>query len=178
MNGITFDPGPLAEVDCQAGDGRWTLVFTRELPHPPDKVWRALTAPDQLRGWAPYTADRDLGAVGEATLTMIDGDEPYEIPVSVLRAEPPSLLEHTWGSDQLRWKLAAARSGSELTLRHTVADPDSVPKLAAGWHLCLVVAEHLLDGRPIEPIRGKDALNYGWEELSRRYEQQLDGTTG
>jgi hypothetical protein len=45
--------------------------------------------------------------------------------------------------------------------------------VAAGWHLCLDVAEHLLDGQPIGPIRGQDALNYGWDELNDGYAKKL-----
>jgi hypothetical protein len=48
-----------------------------------------------------------------------------------------------------------------------------VPKVAAGWHLCLLVAEHLLDGQPIGPIRGTDARNYGWDELHDAYAAKL-----
>jgi hypothetical protein len=91
----------------------------------------------------------------------------------VSRAEPPTLLEYTWGTDLLRWELAAIGSGTRLTLRHTVADRTWVPKVAAGWHLCLVVAERLLDGEPIEPIRGEDARNYGWDELNDAYAEKL-----
>jgi len=36
----------------QAGD-RWQLHFTRRLPHPPEKVWRALTEPEHLKEWFP-----------------------------------------------------------------------------------------------------------------------------
>ena len=39
----------------------WTLIFIRDLRHPPDEVWAALTDPEQLPAWAPYTADRHLG---------------------------------------------------------------------------------------------------------------------
>lgn len=45
--------------------------------------------------------------------------------------------------------------------------------MAAGWHLCLVVAEHLLDGEPIAPIRGASARDYGWEQLRDRYADKL-----
>jgi uncharacterized protein YndB with AHSA1/START domain len=75
---------------------RWTLVFVRVLPHMPGKVWAALTDPVQLRAWAPFTADRDLGHVGDATLTMIDGDVSENSPASVTRTDRPSLLEYTW----------------------------------------------------------------------------------
>jgi uncharacterized protein YndB with AHSA1/START domain len=173
MNRATFEPGPLAEVDCQASDDRCTLVFVRDLRHPPEKVWAALTEPAQLSRWSPFTSDRDLGSPGDATLTMIDGEASEATPASVSRAEPPTLLEYTWGTDLLRWELAAIGSGTRLTLRHTVADRTWVPKVAAGWHLCLVVAERLLDGEPIEPIRGEDARNYGWDELNDAYAEKL-----
>jgi uncharacterized protein YndB with AHSA1/START domain len=174
MNRHDFDAGPLAEADYRAtDDNRWTLVFVRELRHPREKVWAALTEPAQLRQWAPYTADRDLGSTGEATLTMIDGDEAVDLAATVHHAEPPSLLEYSWGGDLLRWDLTATGRGTRLTLRHTLEDRTWVPKVAAGWHLCLVVAEHLLDGDPIAPIRGDDAHNYGFEELRAGYAGKL-----
>jgi uncharacterized protein YndB with AHSA1/START domain len=173
MDRTSFTPGPLAEAACLAADDGWTLVFVRDLRHPMEKVWAALTEPDQLREWAPYTADRDLGGVGEATLTMIDGDTREDLPASVLQARPPTLLEYSWGTDLLRWELAPRPTGTRLTLSHTLKDRDWVPKVAAGWHLCLVVAEHLLDGRPVGPIRGEDARNYGWDELNDAYARTL-----
>ncbi len=173
MDRDTFEPSPLAEVDYRASDDRWTLVFVRDLRHPPEKVWATLTEPARVGEWAPYTVDRDLGTVGDATLTMIDGETPQDLKTTVLRAERPTLLEYTWGTDLLRWELAATDSGTRLTLRHTVADRDWVPKVAAGWHLCLDVAEHLLDGHPIAPIRGMDALNYGWEKLNDAYAEKI-----
>ena len=173
MNSVTFEPGPLADVDSHASDGRWTLVFVRDFRHPPEKVWAALTEPEQLREWAPYTVDRDLGKVGDATFTMIDGDESEDLPASVRCAEPPRLLEHTLGDDLLRWELTATGIGTRMTLRHTLGDRDWIPKIAAGWHLCLVVAEHLLDGRPIGPIRGEGARQYGWDDLHDAYAEKL-----
>jgi uncharacterized protein YndB with AHSA1/START domain len=164
-----FDPGPLAHV---ARDGA-TLVFVRDLRHPPEAVWAALTEPGQVGAWAPYTTDRDLGAVGPATLTMIDGDTAVPMDSEVLRAEPPALLEYRWGGDLLRWELAPTGTGTRLTLRHTVTDPDTAPMVAAGWHICLAVADRLLAGHPVGPIRGRDALDHGWEELRDRYRDRL-----
>ena len=145
----------------------------RDLRHPPALVWAALTEPGQLEAWAPFTTDRALGAPGDATLTMVDGDVREDMPATVTRAEPPRLLEYTWGTDLLRWELEPTGGGTRLTLSHTVTDPDLVPKVAAGWHLCLVVAERLLDGAPIGPIRGSDAMNYGWEDLHEAYAKRL-----
>lgn len=163
----------LADVRTERADDGWALVFVRDLPHPPERVWSALTDPERLAAWAPYTADRDLGATGDATLTMIDGEVRQDLPATVTRAEPPAALEYTWGDSTLRWELAAVDGGTRLTLRQTVTDPDWVPKVAAGWHLCLDVAERLLDGDPVPPIRGRGALDHGWSELNTAYGERL-----
>ena len=173
MEHDTFDAGLPADVTAHEDDGRWTLVFTRELRHRPEKVWAALTDPAQLAKWSPFGADRDLSRPGTATLTMFGGDMPQELPASVTRAERPSLLEYTWGEDRLRWELDAIDSGTRLTLHHTVQGPDFLSKAAAGWHLCFVVAAHMLDGDPIAPIVGEDARNYGWDQLDEAYAERL-----
>jgi uncharacterized protein YndB with AHSA1/START domain len=127
-------------------------------------VWAALTDPAQLREWSPYTADRNLGTVG---------DRSEELAGSVTYAERATLLEYTLGTDLVRWELSATDAGTRLTLRHTVEDRDWVPKVAAGWHICLVVAQHLLDGHPIGPIVGENARNYGWDALHDAYAEEL-----
>jgi uncharacterized protein YndB with AHSA1/START domain len=136
-------------------------------------VWAALTDPARLSRWAPFTAGRDLGAVGEATLTMNDRGSPVELASSVRRAEAPRVLEYTWGTDLLCWELTATDTGTRLTLSHTVESRDWMPKVAAGWHLCLLVAERLLEGRPIAPIVGQDAMSYGWGALNEGYAEKL-----
>lgn len=168
-----FEPGPLAAVAYEVTGGRATLVVERDLRHPPEQVWVALTDPAQLGQWAPYTADRDLGHVGEAVLTMLDAQSNVDLPAAVTIVEPPAVLEYTWGTDILRWELTPIGIGTHLTLRHTVQHVDFAPKAAAGWHLCLVVAEHLLDRDPIAPIRGEDARGYGWDGLNEAYADLL-----
>ena len=173
MNRANFRPGPLADVSAHSDGDGWTLVFVRELAHPPARVWSALTEPDQLGEWAPYTASRDLSTTGEATLTMIDRDVREELPSAVTRSEPPRLLEYTWSGAVLRWELAPTEVGTRLTLHHTVDSPDWLPRAAAGWHLCLDVAGHLLAGDPVGPIRGMEAMDFGWNELNHAYADAL-----
>jgi uncharacterized protein YndB with AHSA1/START domain len=169
------DPQTLAEVETRIEADRPTLVFVRDLRHAPERVWRMLTEPDELRGWAPYTADRSLAQPGDVTLTMFANahDEADKLPASVTRAEPPRVLEYTLGGDNLLWELEPAGAGTRLTLSHTVAGPDWVPKVAAGWHICLDVADRLLAGEPVEPIRGEDAMEHGWQELHDAYTERL-----
>jgi uncharacterized protein YndB with AHSA1/START domain len=173
-----FEPGPLGDVSHEHGGRRWTLVFVRTLRHPPERVWTALTEPSELDAWSPWAADRDLGRPGEATLTMIDGDTREPLEATITTADAPTLLEYTVGGDTVRWELAPAGQGTRLTLRHTVEDRDWLPKVAAGWHLCLDVAERLLDGRPVGPIRGQEAMEHGWQELHDRYADVLGVAEG
>lgn len=151
----------------------WILVLVRQFRHPPAKVWAALTEPAQLGAWAPFTAQRDLAEPGDLTLTMIDGDERVDLAATVTKADAPTLLEYRWGDDLLRWELAADGGGTRLTLRHQVSDRDDLARAAAGWHLCFDVAEHLLDGEPVPPIRGQEALAHGWTTLHDQYSAQL-----
>jgi uncharacterized protein YndB with AHSA1/START domain len=170
---MTFDPGPLDDVTLAADGEQWTLIFMRELRQAPAVVWTALTDPAELDQWAPFTAATDLGRAGDTTLTMVDGPDRTDLPGTVLRAEPPALLEYTWGDDRLRWELEPAGAGTRLTLRHTLAKPEMDAMVAAGWHLCLLVLRRLLDGNPIGVIRGRDAMAYGWESLRDGYASKL-----
>ena len=109
MDRDSFRPGPLARVRLTPEN---ELVFVRDLRHPPETVWAALTDPDRLAEWAPFLADRDLGRPGDAVLSAVDGDQSYPAPARVLRADRPHLLEYTWGDDLLRWELAANGDGT------------------------------------------------------------------
>jgi uncharacterized protein YndB with AHSA1/START domain len=71
-----YTPDPASGVQVrkdrkQNGEDKWTLILVRELRHPPEKVWRALTDPAHLREWAPFDVDGSLGAVGTVKLTWV-----------------------------------------------------------------------------------------------------------
>ncbi|MFC0002848.1 SRPBCC family protein [Micromonospora siamensis] len=174
MDRRDFHPGPLAEVSRVPVGDRWDLVLARDLRHPPEKVWAALTEPGRLAQWAPFLASRDLGSPGEATLSTVDGDRTFDAPATVRHADRPSVLEYTWGDALLRWELAPAGTGTRLTLRQRIDRPEQAAMVAAGWHLCLDVAGHLLDGDPVGPIRGAEAKDFGWAELRDAYAERLD----
>ena len=43
-------------------EGRYQLRFERRLPHPPEKVWRALTEPHHLEAWFPAAIEGERAA--------------------------------------------------------------------------------------------------------------------
>ena len=164
-----YAPGAALGASVQHTDGRYTLVFTRDFSHPPQRVWQALTEPKALREWTPFDATRDLGSVGPVTLLMVGGKTPQPLEANVLRAEAPRFLEYTWGDDLLAWELTPTDSGTRLTLRHTVEAQSWLPKVAAGWHLCFDVADLSLSGQGIGRIIGAEARSFGWERLNTEY---------
>jgi uncharacterized protein YndB with AHSA1/START domain len=169
----SYQPGAPGDATLEKDGERYTLVYVRELRHAPEKVWRALTSASELREWAPFDADHDLATPGAATLSMVGGAEPVVSKCVVSVAEGPRLVEYTWGNDVLRWELAATAAGTRLTLRHTLADKSFVPKIAAGWQICLDVAARALDREPIGRIVAMEALDFGWERLNAEYAKRF-----
>jgi uncharacterized protein YndB with AHSA1/START domain len=128
----------------QAGD-RWQLQFTRKLPHPPEKVWRALTEPEHLQAWFPSRVEGELkeGAILRFVF------EEHEVPPIEGRVhvyEPPSVLEFAWGDDNLRFEVQPDGDGSVLRLADTFDELGKAARDGAGWHVCLEALEHHLRG--------------------------------
>src|SRR5579864_7017044 len=112
-----YAPGPATGARVEKTGEKWTLVLVRELPHPPEKVWRALTDPDELRHWAPYDSDKNLGQAGtQVTLTTVGAPSPHVVDTTIKRADAPNVLEFEWGGGDLRWELQPHGNGTRLTL--------------------------------------------------------------
>ncbi|WP_127503424.1 SRPBCC domain-containing protein [Actinoplanes solisilvae] len=170
---MSLDVGAPGGASLTGGGEPWTLIFVRELRHPPAVVWEALTDPVELEQWAPFSAARDLDQPGATVLTMDDGDERVDLPAEVRVVEPPAVLEYSWGADLLRWELEAYGEGTRLTLRHTLVEPTDPASVATGWHLCVAALQRLLDGDPHGVIRGRDALDHGFAALREAYAEML-----
>jgi uncharacterized protein YndB with AHSA1/START domain len=118
-----YAPGPAAGAAVRKDGEKWTLVLVRDLRHPPDMVWQALTEPAHLSEWAPFDADRSLGTVGPVTLTSVGAPTPQASEGRVTRADAPKVLEYTWGGKELRWELEPRGEGTRLTRSHREGRP-------------------------------------------------------
>jgi uncharacterized protein YndB with AHSA1/START domain len=163
-----YIPGPAGGAQVRKDGEKWTLILVRELRHPPEKVWQALTDPAHLREWAPFEADGNLGTVGAAVnLTWAGTGRPTL--TTVTRAEAPDLLEY----GDIRWELEALGGGTRLTLWHKI-DRRFISWGAAGWHVCFDVLDGFLSGTPIGRIAGADAMRFaGWQRLNAEYAEQF-----
>ncbi|HSR24162.1 MAG TPA: SRPBCC family protein [Candidatus Eisenbacteria bacterium] len=127
--------------------GRWQLGFTRRLPHPPEKVWRALIEPEHLAAWFPAAIEGERAAGAPLRFVHRDGRGPTLDGV-MLACDPPSLLELRWGDETLRFELRPDGAGTLLLFVNTFDQIGKAARDAAGWHACLDVLACHLDGEP------------------------------
>jgi uncharacterized protein YndB with AHSA1/START domain len=169
-----YTPGPASGAQVVKKEGEmWTLILTRELRHPPEKVWRALTEPAHLREWAPFEVDRNLGKAGSTVKFSWLGASQQVSEIKVTRADAPKVLEYNWGEANTRWELEPFAGGTRLTMWHSLGRR-FIAMGAAGWHICFDVLDRLLSGNPIGRIAGADAMKFdGWQRLHKEYAQQF-----
>jgi uncharacterized protein YndB with AHSA1/START domain len=167
-------PGPANLARVQKDGENWTLVVVRQLRHSPEKVWRAITDPAQLREWAPFDADGNMGIAGKLVkLSTVGTPTPLISQTCIQRADEPTLLEYQWGDGALRWELENFEGGTRLTLWHSI-DRRYIAMGAAGWHICLDVLDHSLSGKPLGRIVGPDVMKLeAWQQLNADYAKQF-----
>src|ERR1051326_1751202 len=166
-----YAPGPAygAQVKKDGPDkDKWTLILVRELRHSHKKVWQALTDPTQLREWAPFVIDGNLGVAG-ATVNLTWVGNPIPIATKVTRADAPKFLEY----GDHRWELEPSGNGTRLTLWSNI-DRRFISWGAAGWHIAFDVLDRLLSENPIGRILGSGAMKLeGWQRLVAEYGKQF-----
>src|SRR5215831_14917329 len=114
-----YSPGPAGGAQIEKDGENWMLVLVRELRHPPEEVWQALTDPAHLREWAPFEADTNLGTAGVTVkLTTVGAPTQQVTETTVSRAEAPQVLEYKRGGNAVRWQVEAVGGGMGGTLWH------------------------------------------------------------
>jgi uncharacterized protein YndB with AHSA1/START domain len=158
-------PGTLLD-----SNGHWTLRFERQLRHPIEKVWRAISEPEHRDAWFPQ---RIVGPfeVGAAVQFVDDPNMPAEgFGGRWTAIEPPDLLELEWGTDRLRIELTATDGGCHLVFSDQLTDAEHAARTASGWHACLDALAAELDGRPIPEL---DEAR--WNEIHDAYLLAMPG---
>jgi uncharacterized protein YndB with AHSA1/START domain len=170
-----YTPGPATGVQIRKSEAEnWELVVVRELRHPPENVWQAITDPAHLREWSPFDADKSLATAGATVkLTTVNAPQLHVTETKIIRADAPHFLEYTWGQNRMRWELEPTATGTRLTL-WTAINRRFISMGAAGWHICLDVMDLYLAGTPIGRLVGTDTMKFGaWQRLNNEYAQQF-----
>jgi uncharacterized protein YndB with AHSA1/START domain len=124
-----------------------SVVLERQIPHPPEKIWRALTQPHLIAEWLMET---DFAAsVGHRFDFRAEWGS---VNCEVLEVEPHRSLSYTWGDSRLKsivtWTLTPVGAGTALRMEQTGFKPDQ-PRYfqgaQAGWPRFLDNLDRVLD---------------------------------
>jgi len=147
--------------------GRPVLEYRRRFEHSPERLWRALTEPDELAAWFPTTIDgeREAGAPLTFRFQHVQLDPMHG---EMLGYEPPRLLEFTWGGDRLRFVLERDGDGTLMTFTVALDELGKATRDGAGWHQSLEALERAVAGE-----RGRDYDTQRWRELRDGYAERF-----
>ncbi|HZZ89126.1 MAG TPA: SRPBCC domain-containing protein [Caulobacteraceae bacterium] len=154
---------------------RFTVEFVRQYPHPIERVWRALSDPDELRAWCmPATIDLRVGGAyafqGERWGQIVALEPPRLVRFGKQGIGPASATSDNWmqyeltpnaggtqmrfvehwqeGPDYLAWaKAKFGQEGDDLP-----GGPHSPfhPGTLGGWHGMFDALADVLDGVPAD----------------------------
>ena len=123
-----------------------SVVVEREVPFPPEKIWRALTQPHLIEDWLMKGEFRPV--VGHRFNFRADWGA---VDCEVLAVEPHKTLSYTWGDDDLAsvvtWRLTPTSTGTRLRMEQSgfrTDQPRYYGGAKAGWPKFLASLEQLL----------------------------------
>ncbi|MFA7414690.1 MAG: SRPBCC domain-containing protein [Rhizobium sp.] len=95
-----------------------SVVVERELPHAPEKIWRALTQPQLIEEWLMKNDFKP--AIGHAFTLKADWGA---VECTVRTVEPNRSLSYTWDAKPLEsivtWTLTPTAKGTMLRMEQT-----------------------------------------------------------
>ncbi len=132
-----------------------SVVIEKELPHPPEKVWRALTQGPLIKEWM---MDNDFQPVVGHRFTFRSTPMPNWdgiIESEVLVVEPNQKLSYRWGALGLEsivvWTLAAIEGGTLVRMEHSGFGEDQTAAYKGatyGWQKFIGGLERVVAGLP------------------------------
>ncbi|WHY21857.1 SRPBCC family protein [Paenibacillus sp. G2S3] len=135
-------------ANIKKADDHYVARFERQLKHSASEIWSFLTENEKLALWFTELRVEDLREGGLIKFDMQNGTFE-EMTITALQHE--SVLEFTWAEDSVRFELYPNSKGCLLVLNETLQTfTPHTPRDLAGWHVCLDVIQHLLDGTTLE----------------------------
>jgi uncharacterized protein YndB with AHSA1/START domain len=133
-----------------------SVIVEREIPHPPEKIWRALTQPHLIEEW--LMKNDFAPAVGHRF--NLHADQPnwkMVLDCEVLAIEPNKTLSYTWNfaSDDaalslksvVTWTLTPTSAGTHLRMEQSGFRPEQRQAYGganAGWPRFFAALEQVL----------------------------------
>ena len=128
-----------------------SVVVERDMPHPPEKIWRALTQPHLIEEWLMKNDFKPV--VGHRFDLRADWGA---VDCQVLAVEPVKALSYTWNVSRddmagltsvVTWTLTPTSTGTHLRMEQSGFHPDQ-PRYYQGakyaWQKFLADLEQVL----------------------------------
>ena len=123
-----------------------SVVVERDIPYPPEKIWRALTQPHLIEEWL---MKNDFVPAVDQRFTL-RGDWG-SVDCQVLEIEPNKTLSYSWTAMGLHsvvtWTLTPSSNGTHLRMEHSGFGADQQKAFQGakfGWQKFLGNLEQLL----------------------------------
>jgi uncharacterized protein YndB with AHSA1/START domain len=127
-----------------------SVVVEREIPHPPEKIWRALTQPELIEDWLMKNDFQPV--VGHSFNLRADWGA---VDCQVREVEPNKTLSYTWGAFGLEsivtWTLTPTSTGTQLRMEQSGFRPDQKQAYQGakyGWQKFFAGLERVVGGLP------------------------------
>ena len=132
-------------MTAQATETR-SVVVEREMPHPPEKLWRALTQPHLMEEWL---MKNDFKPVVDHRFNL--RADWGAVDCQVMAIEPNKTLSYTWAAYGLEsvvtWTLTPSTTGTQLRMEQSGFRPDQKQAFGgahAGWQQFFAKLEELV----------------------------------
>ena len=123
-----------------------SVTVERELPYPPEKIWRALTQPHLIQEWLMKSDFKP-----EVNHQFSFRADWGSVDCKVLEVEPNRTLSYTWGAYGLEsvvtWTLTPTSKGTHLRMEQAGFRPDQQQAYQGatfGWQKFFANLEHVL----------------------------------
>ena len=105
-----------------------SVVVEREMPFPPEKIWRALTQPHLIEEWLMKSDFKPVVGHRYKLRRNPKPDVNIVIDCEVLEVEPNKTLSYSWTAYDLdsvvTWTLTPTASGTHLRMEQSGFRPD------------------------------------------------------
>lgn len=119
---------------------RLDLAFDELLPHPVDRVWRALTEADSISEWLMATDGFEPEIGSRFRMKKPERSGAEWVYAEVLELEPPHRMVWAWSTAEgspptiVTFELTAEAGATRLKLTHVgEIDPVTGGRLTGGW---------------------------------------------
>ena len=136
-----------------------TIVIERDMPHPPEKVWRALTQASLMEEWL---LKNDFQPVVGRSFNFRAAPVPHwngVVDCTVLEIEPNERLSYSWNASGdeaanglksiVTWTLTRTNGGTHLRMEHSgfrPKDESNFQGASYGWQRFFGGLERVLAG--------------------------------